>query len=62
MMNEAKKTVTKFAVVFNGGVYKTGERVVGTYSSRNRASNAANKKDLEYGSYAHFVREIEVEA
>jgi hypothetical protein len=36
-------------------VNKSGT-VVGTYSTRNRALHAADKKDLEYGAIAHHVR------
>lgn len=36
---------------------KTG-KVVGKYSSVKRARTARDKKDNEYGGYAHQVREI----
>ena len=30
--------------------------IVGTYSNRRRAVNAANRKDLEYGAVRYIVR------
>lgn len=35
---------------------KTGF-VVGTYSTKQRARNAVDKKDNEYGAYVHSIRE-----
>jgi hypothetical protein len=47
----------RYAVVFSCRF--TGEtRVVGTFTSRKRASSAADRKDLAYGSYAHHVRMV----
>lgn len=37
---------------------RTGERVSGPYSTRARASNAANKKDLEYGAIRYGYRAV----
>lgn len=34
------------------------QQVVGTYSTKQRARNARDKKDNAYGAYVHSVREI----
>lgn len=53
-MQTTQKTV--FVVVV-----RTSGQVVGTYSTRKRASTACDKKDLQHGSYAHSVREMTIE-
>jgi len=45
----------KFQVIF-----KNDKSVIGTYSTRKRARNKADKLDLEYGAYAYTVQAIEV--
>jgi len=39
-------------------INRTTSQVVGTYSTKQRARNAVDKKDNAYGGYAHFIREI----
>ena len=53
------KTKTKFQVVFYGDSV-TDSYVVGTYSTRMRASNKATKLDNEYWAYRHSVKAFEV--
>jgi len=53
------KTKTKFQVVFIGDSV-TDSYVVGTYSTRMRASNKADKLDNEYGAYRYSVKAVEV--
>jgi len=53
------KTKTKFQVVFIGDT-STDSYVVGTYSTRMRASNKATKLDNEYGAYRYSVKAVEV--
>ena len=53
------KTKTKFQVVFFGDSV-TDPYVVGTYSTRMRASNKADKLDCEYGAYRYSVKAVEV--
>lgn len=43
-------------IMFNVINRKTG-KIVGTYSSKQRARNARDKKDNEYGAYVHAVVE-----
>ncbi len=45
----------KFQVIF-----KNDKSVIGTYSTRKRARNKADKLDLEYGAYAYTVQVVEV--
>ena len=49
----------KYQVVFSGDSV-TDSYVVGTYSTRNRARNKADKLDCEYGAYRYSVKSIEV--
>ena len=49
------QTKTKYQVIF-----KQDKSIVGTYSTRRRASNKKNKLDNDYGSYAYSVQTIEV--
>lgn len=37
--------------------YRTGA-IVGTYSTKQRARNAVDRKDNAYGGYVHSVREV----
>tara|TARA_A100001391_G_scaffold166320_1_gene126373 strand:- start:343 stop:510 length:168 start_codon:yes stop_codon:yes gene_type:complete len=53
------KTKTKFQVVFYGDSV-TDSYVVGTYSTRMRARNKADKLDCEYGAYRYSVKAVEV--
>ena len=53
------KTKTKFQVVFFGDSV-TDSYVVGTFSTRSRARNKADKLDNEYGAYRYSVKSIEV--
>ena len=53
------KTKTKFQVVFIGDT-STDSYVVGTYSTRMRARNKADKLDNEYGAYRYSVKAVEV--
>ena len=53
------KTKTKFQVVFIGDT-STDSYVVGTCSTRMRASNKATKLDNEYGAYRYSVKAVEV--
>lgn len=32
--------------------------IVGTYSTKQRARNAVDKKDNAYGAYVHSIREV----
>ena len=53
------KTKTKFQVVFFGDSV-TDTYIVGTYSTRMRARNKADKLDNEYGAYRYSVKAVEV--
>ena len=55
------KTKTKFQVVFFGDSV-TDTYIVGTYSTRMRARNKADKLDNEYGAYRYSVKAVEVSA
>tara|TARA_R100001509_G_scaffold18072_1_gene9053 strand:- start:490 stop:678 length:189 start_codon:yes stop_codon:yes gene_type:complete len=55
------KTKTKFQVIFLGDLL-TDSYVVGTYSTRMRARNKADKLDNEYGAYKYSVKAVEVSA
>ena len=41
-------------------IFKNDKSIIGTYSTRKRASNKVNKLDNAYGAYAYTVRAIEV--
>ena len=41
-------------------IFKNDKSIIGTYSTRKRASNKVNKLDNEYGAYAYSVQTIEV--
>ena len=41
-------------------IFKNDKSVIGTYSTRKRASNKVNKLDNAYGAYAYTVQAIEV--
>ncbi len=49
----------KYQVVFYGDSV-TDSYVVGTYSTRTRARNKADKLDNEYGAYRYSVKAVEV--
>tara|TARA_R100001460_G_scaffold28102_1_gene56388 strand:- start:159 stop:317 length:159 start_codon:yes stop_codon:yes gene_type:complete len=49
------QTKTKYQVIFS-----QDKSVIGTYSTRKRASNKKNKLDNDYGCYAYSVQAIEV--
>ena len=53
------KTKTKYQVIFIGDSV-TDKYIVGTYSTRMRASNKATKLDNEYGAYRYSVQSVEV--
>lgn len=53
------KTKTKYQVIFYGDSI-TDKYIVGTYSTRMRASNKATKLDNEYGAYRYSVKAVEV--
>jgi len=53
------KTKTKYQVIFFGDSV-TDSYVVGTYSTRTRARNKADKLDCEYGAYRYSVKAVEV--
>jgi len=53
------KTKTKYQVIFYGDSV-TDSYVVGTYSTRMRASNKASKLDNEYGAYRYSIKAVEV--
>ena len=53
------KPQIKYQVVFYGDS-ATDSYVVGTYSTRTRARNKADKLDCEYGAYRYSVKSIEV--
>ena len=54
-----KRIKTKYQVVFYGDSV-TDSYVVGTYSTRSRARNKADKLDCEYGAYRYSVKAVEV--
>ena len=41
-------------------IFKNDKSIIGTYSTRKRASNKVNKLDNGYGAYAYSVQTIEV--
>tara|TARA_Y100001937_G_scaffold13223_1_gene17281 strand:+ start:446 stop:610 length:165 start_codon:yes stop_codon:yes gene_type:complete len=49
------QTQIKYQVIF-----KLDQSVIGTYSTRKRASNKATKLDNEYGAYRYSVKAVEV--
>ncbi len=51
----------KYQVLFIGDSISE-PRVIGEYVSRMRASNKANKLDLEYGGYRHSVKRVELQS
>ena len=52
-------TKIKYQVIFYGDSV-TDSYIVGTYSTRMRASNKATKLDNEYGAYRYSVKAVEV--
>ena len=53
------KPQIKYQVIFYGDSV-TDSYVVGTYSTRMRARNKADKLDNEYGAYRYSVKAVEV--
>ena len=53
------QTKTKYQVIFYGDSV-TDSYVVGTYSTRMRARNKADKLDNEYGAYRYSVKAVEI--
>jgi len=53
------QTKTKYQVIFYDDSV-TDSYVVGTYSTRMRASNKADKLDNEYGAYRYSVKAVKV--
>jgi len=51
----------KYQVLFIGDSV-SDPRVIGEYVSRMRASNKANKLDLDYGGYRHSVKRVELQS
>ena len=51
----------KYQVLFIGDSISQ-PRVIGEYVSRMRASNKANKLDLEYGAYRHSIKRVELQS
>jgi hypothetical protein len=58
-MTTTTKTKIKYQVIFYGDSV-TDSYIVGTYSTRMRASNKATKLDNEYGAYRYSVKAVEV--
>ncbi len=58
-MTTSTKTKIKYQVIFYGDSV-TDSYIVGTYSTRMRASNKATKLDNEYGAYRYSVKAVEV--
>ena len=57
-MNKPK---VKYQVLFIGDSVSQ-PRVIGEYVSRMRASNKADKLDLDYGAYRHSVKRVELQS
>ena len=55
------KPQIKYQVLFIGDSV-SNPRVIGEYVSRTRASNKANKLDLDYGAYRHSVKRVELQS
>ena len=59
IVKQTFQVMIKYQVVFYGDSV-TDSYVVGTYSTRSRARNKADKLDNEYGAYRYSVKSIEV--
>ena len=59
IVKQTFQVMIKYQVVFFGDSV-TDSYVVGTYSTRTRARNKADKLDNEYGAYRYSVKPIEV--
>ena len=59
IVKQTFQIMIKYQVVFYGDSV-TDSYVVGTYSTRSRARNKADKLDNEYGAYRYSVKAIEV--
>ena len=57
-MNKPK---VKYQALFIGDSISQ-PRVIGEYVSRMRASNKADKLDLDYGAYRHSVKRVELQS
>ena len=55
------KPQIKYQVLFIGDSV-SDPRVIGEYVSRSRASNKANKLDLNYGAYRHSIKRVELQS
>ena len=53
-MADVQKWTVHFTDPHNGG--RNSRQVGGPYSSKQRARNVVDKKDNEYGGYAHQIR------
>jgi len=60
-MTTKTKPQFKYQVLFIGDSI-SNPNVIGEYISRNRASNKANKLDLDYGAYRHSVKKVELQS
>ena len=59
IVKQTFQVMIKYQVVFYGDSV-TDSYVVGTYSTRSRARNKADKLDNEYGAYRYSVKAVEV--
>ena len=59
IVKQTFQIMIKYQVVFYGDSV-TDSYVVGTYSTRTRARNKADKLDNEYGAYRYSVKAVEV--
>ena len=59
IVKQTFQVMIKYQVVFYGDSV-TDSYVVGTYSTRTRARNKADKLDNEYGAYRYSVKAVEV--
>ena len=55
IIKQTFQVMIKYQVIF-----KNDKSIIGTYSTRKRASNKVNKLDNAYGAYAYTVQAIEV--
>mgnify|MGYP003147247098 CR=1 FL=1 len=55
IVKQTFQIMVKYQVIF-----KNDKSIIGTYSTRKRASNKVNKLDNAYGAYAYTIQTIEV--
>ena len=55
IVKQTFQVMIKYQVIF-----KNDKSIIGTYSTRKRASNKVNKLDNEYGAYAYTIQTIEI--